>query len=277
MMLLLTAWRSPDCALPDDDNELRKIAKCDSDTWMRIRDKLLSDPYFVLQSDGRFRQKRLYGEWRYASRLHRQQSKGGKKGRETQLKKNSENKGSEKDNKNNAVTSLPPAVLGDSLGISDIRDQTPESEPYRESAVNTKESLFDTDKTTVHDKTKPIKNVPMSDAIKSLQIPTKNGSMYQVSAELIREMESLYEHVDVREELADLITWCYKWPERRKVRIRSFVNKWMSKADRHAMTGNNRGKNTLASTHKPNRKRQSTIDVTGAAVSELLTEQNDGV
>lgn len=40
IMLLLAAWRSPDCKLPDDDKQLARIARMDSRTW-RLNKKII--------------------------------------------------------------------------------------------------------------------------------------------------------------------------------------------------------------------------------------------
>lgn len=37
MMLLMMAWRSPECRLPDDDDKLARWARVDRRTWLKIK------------------------------------------------------------------------------------------------------------------------------------------------------------------------------------------------------------------------------------------------
>jgi uncharacterized protein YdaU (DUF1376 family) len=41
LMLLMCAWRSPDCRLPNDEVRLARFARCDGRTWRRIRDVVM--------------------------------------------------------------------------------------------------------------------------------------------------------------------------------------------------------------------------------------------
>jgi uncharacterized protein YdaU (DUF1376 family) len=56
-LLLLMAWRSPDNALPNDDDMLAKWACMDRRTWLRNRTVVLA--FWVLGPDARWRQKNL--------------------------------------------------------------------------------------------------------------------------------------------------------------------------------------------------------------------------
>jgi uncharacterized protein YdaU (DUF1376 family) len=56
LMLLMVAWRSPDCRLPDDDSKLCRWARVDPRQWHRVRPKIME--YWNL-SDGYWTQKRL--------------------------------------------------------------------------------------------------------------------------------------------------------------------------------------------------------------------------
>lgn len=57
--LLIAAWRSPDCALPDDNVRLARMAG-DHKNWHRLRPRVMA--FFTLGADGRWRQKRLTAE-----------------------------------------------------------------------------------------------------------------------------------------------------------------------------------------------------------------------
>lgn len=59
LLLLMVAWRSPDCRLPDDDARLARYARVDRRTWLRIKGTVLE---FWTLADGFWTQKRLSKE-----------------------------------------------------------------------------------------------------------------------------------------------------------------------------------------------------------------------
>lgn len=56
MLMLIVAWRSPDCALPNDENYLMRITRTGSH-WPRMAQSLM--PFWQIGGDGKLRQKRL--------------------------------------------------------------------------------------------------------------------------------------------------------------------------------------------------------------------------
>jgi uncharacterized protein YdaU (DUF1376 family) len=60
-LLLQTAWRSRDCALPDDDRVLARYAGCDLRVWKKQRANVL-ERFWSQLADGRWVQKRLLEE-----------------------------------------------------------------------------------------------------------------------------------------------------------------------------------------------------------------------
>lgn len=60
LLLLMCAWRHPDCSLPDDDKLLARMVGLHKGTWRRHRDVIMD--FWELGSDGRWRQKRLSKE-----------------------------------------------------------------------------------------------------------------------------------------------------------------------------------------------------------------------
>lgn len=50
LMLLMCAWRSPGCRLPDDDVRLARFARCDGRTWRRIRETVMA--FWEREGDG---------------------------------------------------------------------------------------------------------------------------------------------------------------------------------------------------------------------------------
>jgi uncharacterized protein YdaU (DUF1376 family) len=58
-MLLMIAWRSPGCRLPDNDDKLARWARVDRRTWLRIKPAVME---FWTLSDGSWTQKRLSKE-----------------------------------------------------------------------------------------------------------------------------------------------------------------------------------------------------------------------
>ncbi len=64
IMLLMVAWRTEGCSLPDDDRDLARYARVTSKVWLRIKSRVLS---FWHLEDGRWTQKRLSQEQLRAS------------------------------------------------------------------------------------------------------------------------------------------------------------------------------------------------------------------
>lgn len=57
IMLIICAWRSPDCAIPNDDKKLARMARCSDRQWKQLRETVLG--FWALGDDGMLRQKRL--------------------------------------------------------------------------------------------------------------------------------------------------------------------------------------------------------------------------
>lgn len=71
LRLLIAAWRSPDCSLPNDDGKLGRIAG-DAKNWARLKGTVLG--FFTIREDGTLIQKRLLREREYVSRKSQNQS-----------------------------------------------------------------------------------------------------------------------------------------------------------------------------------------------------------
>lgn len=77
LLLLMTAWRTRDCALPDDDRLLARYARLSAQQWKRMRPIL--EPFFRVE-DGAWTQRRLSDERDAVKRFRESQSEKGKKG-----------------------------------------------------------------------------------------------------------------------------------------------------------------------------------------------------
>jgi uncharacterized protein YdaU (DUF1376 family) len=75
LLLLMTAWRTRDCALPDDDKLLARYARCGPGQWKRLRPVL--EPFFVVEN-GKWTQRRLTDEAVAVRQLRERQSAKGK-------------------------------------------------------------------------------------------------------------------------------------------------------------------------------------------------------
>lgn len=88
LMLLMVAWRTPDCKLPDDDQKLSRWARVDPRTWRRIKPKIME---FWTLADGFWAQKRLALEADKARKMAEcKRSNGRLGGRPKSLKTNDE-------------------------------------------------------------------------------------------------------------------------------------------------------------------------------------------
>lgn len=75
MLMLVIAWRSPDCCLPNDDAYLARVTRA-ARAWGRMRDTLLA--FWTVGTDGQLRQKRLTQERLRAAEHAEQARRAGK-------------------------------------------------------------------------------------------------------------------------------------------------------------------------------------------------------
>jgi uncharacterized protein YdaU (DUF1376 family) len=75
LLLLITAWRSPDCRLPNDDKMLARYTKLSPAQWKRIKPMILA---FFTVEDNYIYQGRLLDELDTVKRLTEQRSNAGK-------------------------------------------------------------------------------------------------------------------------------------------------------------------------------------------------------
>lgn len=75
-LLLMTAWRTQECALPNDDEKLAKWGCMDLRTWQRNKKTVMG--FWRLGSDGLWRQGKLIEVRQYVESLNRQKSVAGK-------------------------------------------------------------------------------------------------------------------------------------------------------------------------------------------------------
>ena len=75
MLMLIVAWRTPTCSLPNDDKYLARITRSDRN-WGRIKPTVMS--FWTIGEDGQLRQKRLSYEHLVAAEKSAQKSEAGK-------------------------------------------------------------------------------------------------------------------------------------------------------------------------------------------------------
>jgi uncharacterized protein YdaU (DUF1376 family) len=71
LQLLLIAWRSPDCALPDDDVRLSRMLGITAKRWAKLKPSIMA---FWTLTDAGWTQKRLLKERQYVSKKSEQNS-----------------------------------------------------------------------------------------------------------------------------------------------------------------------------------------------------------
>jgi uncharacterized protein YdaU (DUF1376 family) len=89
IMLLMMAWRTPSCRLPDDDTKLARWARVDPRTWSRIKVRVME---FWQLSDGHWTQKRLLSERDKVSKMAEAARENGKHGGRPKSLKNNDTK-----------------------------------------------------------------------------------------------------------------------------------------------------------------------------------------
>lgn len=60
LMLIICAWRTPDCRLPDDDKMLSKMARMEPRVWMKNKDTIMA--FWRKDETGKWYQRRLVDE-----------------------------------------------------------------------------------------------------------------------------------------------------------------------------------------------------------------------
>jgi len=264
LMLMFAAWHSEDCALPDDDDYLRAVSRCDVETWQRIRDKLLSLPFFSLNRDGRFQQKRLYAEWKYAHRKHSQHVRGGKSTQKNRDKRDN--------TKNPDKSNISQAMLEDSASISrqnQNQNKTQESE--------TEESLSNNGVSN---------NIVREGIIEVLTywkqaIEKPNWSNTEKRKKKIRTALTSWNLTP--EQCKEVINGALADPTLNGENERGpfldieniFRNQERAERLRDRYVNNN-GNDTPTPTHKRKTGRQGTLDITGATIENLRSKRDHG-
>lgn len=72
LLLLIAAWRSPDCCLPDDDTRLARFVRATPRVWARLRPVMAT--FFTIEG-GFWTQKRLSKERKYVTDVSQKRSK----------------------------------------------------------------------------------------------------------------------------------------------------------------------------------------------------------
>ena len=76
LLLLMTAWRMPDCRLPDDDVFLSRCAAMDLRTWRKNKDIVMA--FWEKDEAQKFQQARLADERNYIDHMRRKNSAAGR-------------------------------------------------------------------------------------------------------------------------------------------------------------------------------------------------------
>lgn len=75
LMLLMCAWRTDDCMLPDDDKVLARYARMDGRAWAANKDLIMG---FWRKENGKWYQRRLRDERKYVEDVSRKNAEAGK-------------------------------------------------------------------------------------------------------------------------------------------------------------------------------------------------------
>jgi uncharacterized protein YdaU (DUF1376 family) len=75
-LLLIIAWRTNDCSLPDDDTFLSRCVGMEKRTWLSNKDIIMA--FWFKNTSGRWQQKRLLDERNFAEQVRNKNSLAGK-------------------------------------------------------------------------------------------------------------------------------------------------------------------------------------------------------
>lgn len=115
LLLLMTAWRTSDCSLPDDDKMLARYCRMTAAQWARIKPLMLT---FWQVQNGRWRQRRLTDEYnavrqkREAAAINGKLSALKRKGRHATERERSDNGAS-----TTTATATATATIAKAIGV----------------------------------------------------------------------------------------------------------------------------------------------------------------
>lgn len=119
-MLLMCAWRTKDCCLPNDDNKLAAFARMDKRSWNTNRDIILA--FWHIKDDGHLYQKRLRDERKYAEDRRNQAIQAGKASALKRKGRHSTDVITERQPKRNNPKPLPlPTNIKTNIGYEDLQ------------------------------------------------------------------------------------------------------------------------------------------------------------
>lgn len=124
LLILMTAWRSSDCAVPDDDVYLARICRMDKRTWAANKDVIRA--FLSVTSQAKLQQKRLTDERKY---VEEKRSKNAESGRSSALKRkerHSTNVATNRQPKTNQPTPTPTILSEDKSSKSISNGLKPE-------------------------------------------------------------------------------------------------------------------------------------------------------
>jgi uncharacterized protein YdaU (DUF1376 family) len=75
LLLLMVAWRTPDCSLEDDDIYLARCVSMHKSTWVTHKPTIMA--FWSRNPEGRWQQKRLLAEWHKCREKSRNNSRAG--------------------------------------------------------------------------------------------------------------------------------------------------------------------------------------------------------
>ena len=133
LLLLIAAWRSPDCKIPDNDAFLAKVSRLGMKRWLRVRSAL--EPFWTV-SDGVWIQKRLSAERKKTELVFLKRRKAALAGVQAKRLKNKETSSAHGEpmeqpplNPGEPIPTLPYPIASESIS-NEIDSSDPPSVPH---------------------------------------------------------------------------------------------------------------------------------------------------
>jgi len=206
LLLLMTAWRMPDCKLPDDDQFLSRCASMDLRTWKANRHAVMS--FWRLDDEKKWSQQRLLDERKYVGDMRSKNSVAGKASALKRLNRGSTTVATEPQPNSNPHTHTP---------LSNDKDK--ESLPL----------LVRSDEKSL--RAKPKSSYRLTFDYQSGQFSGELEAMSQVWAEA-------YPAVDIASEILKAKSWMLSNPANKKSNIPRFLANWLARAQDRASNAN---------------------------------------
>jgi uncharacterized protein YdaU (DUF1376 family) len=200
LLLLMTAWRMPDCCLPDDDRALARWAAMDHRTWLKNKAAVMT--FWKLGEDAKWRQHRLLDERNHVENRRHKNSDAGKA---SALKRKNRGSTSVQPNGNQNSTPIPTPIPS-----SNSLDSEPNGSSSKPAAARARA------------KAPKVK-------VQTVAFSFDERKFQGITQLDVEGWADAYPALDIVHELKRMRQWLLANPSQRKTNYPRFINTWLKK------------------------------------------------